>query len=155
MSYFVGIDPASGTTGLAAISETGALKHQAVHLNGDLPDRLVNLRTIARRWLASIAEEGAWCCVVERPSTVHGGASLFASYGVLIEAARSSLACPVIVLGTGEWKRHACGNGAAKKPDVMAMAVGLGYEGGLQDVADALGCAVAARVLTEQTMRAA
>lgn len=155
MSNFVGIDPGSRAAGLATMREDGSLRHITLHATGDLPDRLVWLRSEARQWLAPVADEGAWCCVIEQPGTRFGGASLLAAYGVLVEAARSVLRCPVMTLPSAQWKKSALGNGAAKKHDVMVAARLLGYRFSDQDTADAICMADCARVLSEDVRRAA
>jgi Holliday junction resolvasome RuvABC endonuclease subunit len=153
VSWFIGLDPSSRSTGIAAMHEDGTLKHVTLHETGELPDRLVRLRAAVRSWLTPYAELGAWCAVVEDPGTRHGGTALGAAYGVCTEAARSVLACPVMTLRSGQWKRLALGNGAAKKPDVMAGARLLGYQFNDQDAADAIVMADCARVLTEDIRR--
>ena len=153
MSYFVGIDPGSRAAGLAAMHEDGSLRHITFHENGELPDRLVRLRANVRSWLAPFADIGCWCCVIEQPGTRFGGATLLASYGVCVEAARSVLQCPVLTLPSAQWKREALGNGAAKKTDVMDAARLLGYRFSDQDSADAICMADAARVLSRQVRK--
>ena len=155
MSWYVGIDPGSRHTGLAAVHDDGALRTQTIHPTGELPDRLVFLRKSVRLWLADIAQDGAWCCVVEQPGTRFGGASLLAAYGICVEAAASSLKCPVMTLPSAQWKKLALGNGAAKKSDVMAAAREFGYDGADQDQADAIGMARCAVILAQQVERAA
>jgi Holliday junction resolvasome RuvABC endonuclease subunit len=157
MSFFCGIDPGSLGAGLAALDDDGNLQTRHITIRSDLeiPDRFVALRNQARLWLSGLVDDGCWCVVVERPGTRFGGATLMGSYGVLVEAARSVLPCPVLTLASGEWKRHALGNGAAKKADVMAGARLLGYTGGIQDVADAVCIAEAGRVITQRELRRA
>lgn len=128
--------------------ENGDLRHITLHETGELPDRLVRLRSSVRDWLTPVADLGAWCCVIEQPGTRFGGATLLAAYGVCVEAARSILDCPVMTLPSAQWKREALGNGAAKKPDVMAGARRLGYRFNDQDAADAICMADCARILS-------
>lgn len=155
MSYYVGLDPASSHVGLAAISDTGSIVHRALHVRGDMPTRLVALRREARAWLDELAVTGTWCCVAEKPVTRFGGATLLASYGVLVEAASSSLTCPVLTLTPKQVDAAALGfpvPAKTRKTRLMDHARSLGYEGGSQDIADALACADAARVLTARSL---
>lgn len=150
---YVGVDPASGTSGLAALDEEGTLQTLELRVTGDLADRLVQIRTDARRWLADIEDDGTWCCVIEKPVTQFGGASLFAAFGVLVEASRSTLACPIHRLTPAEIDPAA---GVVKRPGdkrkdaTWRRARELGYSGPSQDVADAVVAAAAARELTRR-----
>ena len=157
-AWYIGVDPASSTAGLAAFDETGTLLTHEIHVTGQMPDRLVKLRQEARAWLSPLAEQGAWCVCVERPSTRHGGATLLASYGVFVEAAASVLSCPVLTLVPTEIDAAASvpaisGPSRNRKARTMARARTLGYTGNSQDIADAVVCAEAARVLTLRTTR--
>ncbi|CAA9323168.1 MAG: hypothetical protein AVDCRST_MAG68-2088 [uncultured Gemmatimonadetes bacterium] len=156
MTFVVGIDPASYDTGLAAIRHDGSIRTTTLTVTGDLPDRLTALRVGARAWLAPISDEGTWACVVERPSTRHTNASLMASYGVLLEAARSTLKCPVIVLGPAELDRLIKAPPApSRKERLVLHARLLGWTGTSQDEADALAAADAALVLSGAARREA
>lgn len=156
MSWYVGIDPSSRAVGLAALHEGGELRHQALHATGDVADRFVWLRSEIRRWLAPLADLGVMCVVIEDPATHHAGSTLRASLGVTLEATRSMLPDTAVhVLKSTEVKRLALGNGAGKKADLMIGARLLGYTGTSQDVADAICCADAARVLTAKNLRTA
>ena len=151
-AWYIGVDPASSTAGLAAFDEAGLLLTHEIHVRGQMPDRLVQLRQEARAWLSPLADQGAWCAVVERPSTRHGGATLLASYGVFVEVAASVLSCPVLTLVPTEIDGPAGvaapTRGVSRKARTMARARTLGYTGDSQDIADAVVCAEAARVLT-------
>lgn len=156
MPWHIGIDPGSRSIGLAAINDDGELRHQAYHVGGEVPDRLVRIRRYVRRWVQALADEGVWNVVIEQPGTRFGGAVLLGSFGVILEATRSVLPRTVVhELTSASWKRIALGDGAAKKPDVMKRARELGYTGSWQDVADAVCIAEAARVLAEQAKEAA
>lgn len=65
-------------------------------------------------------------------------APLSQAVAVVSEALFSFFGCPVLELPIGTWKADSIGNGAAKKPEVMAHAVSLGYTGDCQDEADAV-----------------
>ena len=157
VTWHSGIDPGSINCGLAALTDSGDMRTQLIELKPrrPMPDRLVQLRTEIRRWLTQFADDGTWCAVVENPVHERGGSTLLAAYGVCVEAASSVLRCPVMTPTNSEWKGHALANGAAKKPHVMTHALLLGYAGVSQDVADAIGCADAARVLTRLNERSA
>lgn len=156
MSWYVGIDPSSRHLGLAALHENGQLRYQGISATGDVPDRFVFIRASIRQWLAQYADDGVWCIVIEDPATRHQSSTLAASLGVCVEAARSILPDAALhILKSAHIKRLALGSGAGKKPDMMAHARTLGYTDGLQDVADAVVCADAARVLTSRNMREA
>jgi Holliday junction resolvasome RuvABC endonuclease subunit len=49
----------------------------------------------------------------------------------------------VFIVSTAEWKAGSVGRGHASKPEVLAWAKSHGYEGKIQDEADALGIACA------------
>lgn len=149
MSWYVGVDAGSNHAGLAAIHETGIVRHTLIEPKGDLPCRLVLLRRGARHFLSSLAEDGAWACVIERPNTRHGGVTLLAAYGVLMEAARSSLRCPVLDVASAAWKARSVGHGRATVGQVRARALELGYDGPSEDVCVAVCCADTARLLSE------
>lgn len=156
MSWFIGIDPSSVRVGLAALHENGELRHQALHATGTVPHRFVWLRQEVRRWLTPYADMGVMCVVIEDPAHHQAGSVLRASLGVVLEAAQSMLPDTAVhVLKSTEVKLAALGNGAGKKADLMAGARLLGYMGDSQDVADAVVCADAARVLTAKNLRAA
>lgn len=156
MSWYIGVDPSSVRVGLAAIHENGELRHQVLHATGDVADRFVWLRSEIRRWLTPYADMGVMCVVIEDPDMHLAGSVVRASLGVVLEATRSMLPDTVVhVLKSTEVKRHALGNGAGKKADLMAGARLLGYAGSSQDAADAVCCADAARVLTAKNARKA
>lgn len=145
----MGIDAGSNFAGLAALKDDGTLRHQVIHPTGAMPNRLVQLRRFSRDWFASIADDGCFRVVIERPVArgTKNSATLLGAYGVLVESVRSMFDAPIDVLASAQWKRIACGSGAAKDWDVMACAKLLGYDGPSQDAAVAVCCADAARVL--------
>lgn len=154
MAYFVGIDPASSDAGIAVLDESGDLRTTALCVRGDMPSRLSALRREARAWLGFVAEAGAWCVVVERPITRHGGATLLGSYGVFVEVAASTLDCPVMTPSPSEIDDLVLGRPLSplkRKARLMQHAQSLGYRGEVQDVADAVVCADAARALTRRS----
>jgi len=154
MSWHIGVDPSSQRVGLAALHENGDLAHHQLHATGDVADRFVWLRAEIRGWLAPYADTGVMCAVIEDPATHQAGSTLRASLGVVLEATRSMLPNTAVhVLKSTQIKRLALGNGAGKKADLMAGARLLGYTGASQDVADAVCCADAARVLAATNMR--
>lgn len=154
MSWYLGFDPSSRQVGMAALHENGDLRHQALHATGDVADRFVWLRGEIRSWVAPYADMGVMCVVIEDPATHLAGSTLRASLGVVLEAVRSMLPNTAVhVLKSTEVKRRALGNGAGKKADLMAGARLLGYTGASQDVADAVCCADAARVLTRLSLK--
>lgn len=149
-SWYIGADPASVDAGLAAFNEAGDLRHLALHATGQMPKRLAQLRTEARQWLHPIAEDGAWCCVIERPAAHHGGPTLLAAYGVMVEVVASVLRCPVLTELPSVIDRVAKvppAEGLDRKARLRLRAAELGYDGASQDVADAVVAAEAARVL--------
>jgi hypothetical protein len=150
-AWYLGADPASIDAGLAAFNEAGELRHLALHATGQMPARLASLRRDARQWLQPIADDGAWCCVIERPAAHHGGPTLLAAYGVIVEVVASLLRCPVLtelpsVIDDAAGVVKA--SGADRKARLRARARELGYDGPSQDVADAVVAAEAARALT-------
>lgn len=154
-AWFVGLDPASIKAGVAAINDhTGEVRTHEIHVRGrEFARRYVDLRVALRLFLRPIADDGAWCCVVERPKTSRSGATLGGAFGVAMEAAASILDCPVIDLGPQEIDGHAHVKKirGARKECTRARALTLGYAGPSQDVADAVCAAQAARVLVERT----
>jgi Holliday junction resolvasome RuvABC endonuclease subunit len=75
----------------------------------------------------------------------------YMAMGAIMIAARRVTAAPVEPCAPpGRWKKLALGPGYgnAKKEQIMVWARERGYDGNLQDEADALGIAVAARALT-------
>ncbi len=158
-AWFVGLDPASTKAGVAAINDTtGEVRTHEIHVRGrEFARRYVDLRISIRLFLTPIADDGVWCCVVERPNTSRSGATLGGAFGVAMEAAASILDCPVHDLGPQEIDGHAGVKKirGARKECTRARALTLGYSGGSQDVADAVVCAHAARVLTERSQRTA
>jgi hypothetical protein len=70
--------------------------------------------------------------------------------GVVLNALGHCFAeVPVTLLAPTTWKAKAIGqgHGFAKKPEIMAWAHSVGYEGNLEDEADALGVATAGAVI--------
>jgi hypothetical protein len=70
--------------------------------------------------------------------------------GVVLNALGHCFAeVPVTLLAPTTWKAKAIGqgHGFAKKPEIMAWAHSIGYEGNLEDEADALGVATAGAVI--------
>lgn len=83
---------------------------------------------------------------VEVPFTPHQNQALMGIAAVTLEAVQAAMPyAAVLDLNTGTWKRDAVGFGNASKEQVARWATGLGYEGGDQDVCDAIGVAVCAR----------
>jgi hypothetical protein len=157
-AWYVGADPASQDAGLAAFSDAGELRHVALKLRGQMPTRLAALRRETRAWLQFVADDGAWCVCVERPSTRHGGATLLASYGVMVEACAALLPCPVLTLVPTQVDDAAqvpAVKGLDRKARIRRRAHELGYDGPSQDVADAVVAAEAARALTLRTTEGA
>jgi Holliday junction resolvasome RuvABC endonuclease subunit len=153
-AWYVGIDAGSIKCGLAALNDDGDITTHLVELKARtaMPDRLVALDLAVAAWLTRLADTGTWCCVVENPVHERGGSTLLASYGVCVAAARRMLRCPVMTPTNTEWKSHTPVGGKAKKDDVMRYSRLLGYEGDSQDIADAVGCADAARALTAKSL---
>lgn len=111
---------------------------------------------IFRRVLA-LAQELAWECPpdeiwIEQPS----GAFTNPTSGYVVGAIAAALGVarpltPVFMVPPSTWKLHAIGKGNAGKPDIMAWARSIGYEGEVQDEADALGVAKAALLVPRTT----
>ena len=105
-----------------------------------------HVRALVRGWADDYPPLTVW---VEAPTGRFHNPALDHATGVVLAAMWGALhnlylhPVPVGPIPVGVWKDLAVGNGAAKKDDVMAWAVQRGYTGGLQDVADALGIAVA------------
>lgn len=157
MSWYVGIDPGSRDAGLAALHENGDLRTLPLHATGEFPSRLDTLYETAVGWLSDIGDEGSWCCVIERPIArgTRNSNVLLASFGVLMLAARRTLACPILDLASASWKAAVCENGGrAKEEHVTARALQLGYTGANHDVAVAVCCAATARQLAEAQLPA-
>lgn len=156
MSWYIGVDPASRLAGLAALHENGEWRHTVIQApKGEATQRFVYLRKETRQWLQQFADDGVWCCVVERPNT-HGNATLLGAYGVLCEAVASSLQCAVMTVGPGEIDKLVFGTVCkpkTRKQSLLAYAHTLGYKGDSQDVADAMACALAAHHLTTDALR--
>lgn len=152
-AWYVGVDPASTKAAVAAINDTtGEIRHTAIHVKGrEFARRYVDLRIAIRLFLTPIADDGVWCCVVERPKTTRAGATLIGAYGVAMEAAASILPNGAVHdLGPQEIDGHAGVKkvpGGDRKALTRARARILGYQGDSQDVADAVVCAAAAREL--------
>lgn len=149
MSWYVGIDTGSNFAGLAGIKNDGTIRHQVIHPTGDFPNRFVQIREHTRHWLQQIADDGCSLVVIERPvarGTKNSG-TLLGAYGVIVESVRSMLDAPIEILASAQWKRIACGHGAAQPDRVFSTAAGLGYGGKSMDAAVAVCCAEAARIL--------
>lgn len=154
-AWYVGLDPASIKAGVAAINDTtGEIRTHEIHVRGrEFARRYVDLRIAIRLFLTPIADDGVWCCVVERPNTHRSGTVLGGAFGVAIEAAASILSCPVHDLGPQQIDPLARVTQirGGRKDCIRARAKILGYTGTSQDVADAVICADAARALTERS----
>lgn len=106
-------------------------------------------------WLGALI--GSWrpqAVFIEQPFAYGRSVPPVSYYaiGVLL-AVLGSYRQRVEMIGPGEWKKLAlgAGKGAARKPDVLAWARrAAGYEGALEDEADAIGVATAGGVLLEQ-----
>lgn len=88
--------------------------------------------------------------VVEQPVGRNSSPSLDHMTGVVLAALGVTQTCPIITLVPGQWKKLAIGSGKATKPEIMLWARGRGYQGSVQDEADALGIAVAGLQILER-----
>lgn len=155
-AWFIGLDPSSIKAGIAAINDvTGEVRTHEIHIKGrEFARRYVDMRIAIRLFLTPFADDGVWACVVERPTTRNSGATLGGAFGVAMEAAASILPggavhdlSPQQVDAIAGVKRIP----KQRKACTRARALILGYDGLSQDVADAVCCAQAARVLTERS----
>jgi hypothetical protein len=150
-AVFLGIDPASSLAAVASIDEHAGLRYAELRASGEPLRRLDSIGRQLREFLNAAADVGVHACVIERPVTRHGGMTLGGAFGVCgVEAVRA-LACPVV-----DWtpaqidaRVYRAGKpaGGDRKARSMAHARSLGYEGGSQDIADALVAADCARLL--------
>lgn len=91
---------------------------------------------------------------VEQPVGAHVAPASLMCLGVLLASLADVVGCPVVELTPTMWKKAALGKGNASKADVMRWAwVAYGHDGDVQDEADALGVAVAGRMLLERDER--
>jgi len=83
--------------------------------------------------------------VVEQPSGHFQNPPLLYTVGVVLLGLRDVSNAPILTEPPSHWKKRTLGKGKgnAKKPEIMAWAKECGYKGVTQDVADALGIAVA------------
>ena len=75
---------------------------------------------------------------------------LIQAVGVVMEVCQSVCRCPVLELPIGTWKKEVIGFGNAQKDRIMSEAVSLGYEGDIQDEADAVCISFAAHSRLDQ-----
>lgn len=84
--------------------------------------------------------------VVEDPIIARYDFRLVSAMAVVYEALHARYRCPVLELRSGTWKKDVIGCGTAGKLHVMDYARALGYDGRIQDEADALVIAKAAQM---------
>jgi Holliday junction resolvasome RuvABC endonuclease subunit len=118
-------------------------------------ERLEAIHDLTRAFVIQLLEDAPapGVVLVEQPAAYGRQVepALYYAVGVVQAAVcaqlRVSLGRGVVVetVPVGVWKKHGVGSGAAKKPDVLRWARLNGYEGLLQDEADALAIAEAAR----------
>jgi hypothetical protein len=144
----LGCDISTRKIAVAGIREDGSLVTRALELSPEARGarRLVGARLTAYAAFGGHAGE-ACACIVENPLNRRPNMQLLGVAFVVIEAAQAAMpGCVVMDAHVGTWKKEALGDGrgGADKAEVMAHAVGLGYTGTDQDVADALCMADAA-----------
>lgn len=141
-----GIDP---SVNYPVLAEWPSGRVQMLRTNGSGAERLADL---GDQWAGLISEWASHlptAVFIERVRGKYPKDALVMAVGV-IEAVTwtmldeiSEHPTSIFELSPGEWKSHAVGNGGAKKPAVMAWAREHGYQGKVQDEADALGIACA------------
>jgi len=138
----LGIDVSTKKLAIAGLREDGSITHHVMMLDPDRRGarRLREARTTAWAVLDSYRLQEVCCVAVEIPWAANkSNFALLAIAGVAMEAAQAALPGAVILdVPTPTWKSETVGHGNATKLEVADHAAGLGYEGGDQDVADAL-----------------
>ena len=141
----LGVDPA--TTRIAVADETGRCAYVDVPRGEDGARRMAKIHSATQKIVHEfIGDDCPEVCFVESPAG-HVHPSLWQAFGVIGAAVWVTLSTvelfPVSVLAIGptEWKRVLLDNGAASKAQIMEWARAEGYEGRVQDEADALGIA--------------
>jgi hypothetical protein len=155
MTAFWGVDPSTQRVSIAYVTDNDLRHVMTRSFRQDLDD--------GARWAHVYAETFELCralylaapprlVLVEQPfASPKGGnrvhpSSYMAIAGIMIAAVRVTEA-QVRMVNVSSWKARAYGkgNGHAGKDFMMAWARGQGYQGDLQDEADAYGLAEAAR----------
>lgn len=138
----LGCDVSTKKLAFAGLREDGSITSHVLSLDPNRrgAHRLREARTTAWAVLDSYRLQEVCAVVVEIPWA--GSSPSFSLLGiaaVVMEAAQAALPGAVVLdAPTQVWKRESVGHGNASKGEVADHAAGLGYEGGDQDVADAL-----------------
>lgn len=155
----LGIDPSTQKIAVAGLHESGDVSHQTFRVPADLRGarRLRHIRILLevelRQWspVPVVVVEIPWA----NPKKGGSSFALLASAAVLMEAAQAAHHGAVVLdMPTQSWKSDSVGSGNASKEQVMAHALGLGYDGADQDVADALCMAQSGWVRWHHAVRA-
>lgn len=146
------------TTGFAVRKSTGRVESGSFDCRGkgrDLPGaRWANFR----RFLVDLKQANPDLVAIHYEEIIRHGpnqvasAHVFGALEALVELFAFHHQIELHAIGVGTWKKRFTGNGAAKKPEVIAVCRQLGFKPGGFDEADAIGilhCAIdACPVLT-------
>ena len=146
----IGIDPSVDHPAFAIWPQRETWR---IDVLGEGPARLRSLYAATHDWAALSAPDDLEAVFIERPFGRFAKQALDQACGVLQVAVLHGLdeqfPHPVscFEVSTGTWKKHALGNGAAKKPDVLRWACDHVESKLTQDEADALAIACAGSLL--------
>jgi Holliday junction resolvasome RuvABC endonuclease subunit len=145
----MGIDPSTKRVAAACV-QNGTIRWATRSLpvrKGDEAQRWAAAYETCSSFFKELA--GEWGrpvgVAVERPFGAHVPAQSQWALGVILAALGPWVGGPVVLANSKTWKRVSLGDGHgnASKDEVMAWAQSAGYDGALQDEADAIGIATA------------
>lgn len=148
--WFWGIDPSTVRISVAVVDPNGEKWQVRTHSFTRHPARSLErvecirretdqfLRTLAHVFLPAFV-------LVEEPGGKWVEPQLQYAVGAILSCV--PIVGPGTLVPVSTWKLHGLGHGATKKPEILRWARRKGYEGNLQDEADALGIAFACRAL--------
>lgn len=150
---YIGVDVGLRRLSVAGVDDRGRFAvHTRTSSHKNYMYNLWDLRkfTDELAWLV-INELGYFpsCIVVEQPSGKFRNLKLNYAAGVVIETLCEHWGPYLVELPPATWKKHAIGKGNANKADHMEKAQELGYTGDIEDEADAVCIALAAREITD------
>lgn len=149
---FIGIDPGLRRVSVAAVR---GVQHRvatrrlasSTHTN----TAIVKLDELVEDCLDEVCDWNDWlpsAIMVEQPSGRFVNLSLSYATGVILRAAEIYLPTLVVTTPSPQWKKTIGLKGNAGKPETMAYAQRFGYEGDIEDEADAICIARACQKLT-------
>lgn len=166
MTVVVGIDPSTRAHSAAVLHDTGVDVHTLpvdpkARLRG--AQRLFAHMGMLDRWLSDLAitidgrhGHGPDLIAVELPKGKFVPHQSLQVMGVLLACLADHFACPILELTPDQWAKPTVGTGKPGKPMIMDWARRAhGYQGALQDEADAIAIAAAGWLLLERDERAA